>query len=103
MDLPEPTRRHLLGTVASLGVLPIAAPDGWAADASTTAAPPSPTRMTELTINGQRRTLALDPGITLLDLLREQIALTGHQERLRHGFLRRLHRAHRRHGACCPA
>ncbi len=77
MDLPEPTRRHLLGTVASLGVLPIAAPDGWAADASTTAAPPSPTRMTELTINGQRRTLALDPGITLLDLLREQIALTG--------------------------
>jgi xanthine dehydrogenase YagT iron-sulfur-binding subunit len=73
MDLPEPTRRHLLGTVASLGVLPIA--PAQAADSDTAPTPTAST--TELRINGEPRALVLEPSTTLLDALREQIALTG--------------------------
>ncbi len=36
-----------------------------------------------LTINGKRRQLTIDPRITLLDLLRERLSLTGSKKRLR--------------------
>ena len=62
MDLIAPTRRHLLGTVASLGALPIVSPPAGAAGAQTLAEPPSPpAATTELQVNGQRLALALDP------------------------------------------
>ena len=76
MDPAAPTRRHVLGTVAGLGMLPLASRAGHAAAPPSTpsAAPPSGTG---LNINGQRMALALEPSTTLLDALREQTALTG--------------------------
>jgi xanthine dehydrogenase YagT iron-sulfur-binding subunit len=76
MALPTPTRRHLLGTVASLGVLPIASPHEAAVGAPADA-PTPPAATTALLINGEHLTLALDPATTLLDALREQTSLTG--------------------------
>ena len=83
MHQPVPTRRHLLGTVASFGVLPIAAPAARDArqgnqTASEANGPSSQSNdPNALLINGERRTLALDPDTTLLDALREQLGLTG--------------------------
>jgi xanthine dehydrogenase YagT iron-sulfur-binding subunit len=67
MEILAPTRRQLLGTVAASG-LPVSAfgqPDA------------SATSGTDLNINGNVYTLALDPSTTLLDALREQTPLTG--------------------------
>jgi xanthine dehydrogenase YagT iron-sulfur-binding subunit len=84
MDIPAPTRRLLLGTVASLGVLPTSTSLAVAVETSTAAPPPAevpprspPLGATELLINGRRMELQLDPDTTLLDALREQTALTG--------------------------
>jgi len=74
----SPTRRCLLGTAASLGMLPAVARSSHAAAPQTPDARPPPTRTeTELQINGERLTLALQPSTTLLDALREQTALQG--------------------------
>jgi xanthine dehydrogenase YagT iron-sulfur-binding subunit len=74
----EPTRRHILGTVAGLGVLPLAPASGQSTAPRDQAATPRPSRAeTRLTINGERIALALDPSTTLLDALREQTPLTG--------------------------
>ncbi len=80
MDFAAPTRRHVLGTVAGLGVLPLTTPSARADTGPI--APPAPSTATasapiELLINGQRMPLQLDPATTLLDALREQTALTG--------------------------
>ena len=50
----------------------------------------------QLTIDGQARTLKVEPRMTLLDAMRERLDLTGAEARLRPRQLRRLHRAHRR-------
>ena len=47
-------------------------------------------------LNGDERSLAVEPRRTLLDALRDDLAPDRHQEGLRHGQLRRLHRAGRR-------
>jgi xanthine dehydrogenase YagT iron-sulfur-binding subunit len=82
MDPAAPTRRHVLGTVAGLGVLPVARvsadaavrPEPVSAEAY---APPAATAGTDLLINGKRSALMLDADTTLLDALREQTALKG--------------------------
>ena len=62
MDTFAPTRRQILGTVAAAGLPTVAfgQPAG-----------------TDLSINGETVTLALEPGTTLLDALREQTSFTG--------------------------
>src|SRR5947209_18790684 len=79
MDPAAPTRRHILGTVAGLGVLPIArAPAGPPVRPEPESADQSgPPTGTELLINGERAALMLAADTTLLDALREQTALKG--------------------------
>jgi xanthine dehydrogenase YagT iron-sulfur-binding subunit len=80
MDPAAPTRRHVLGAVAGLGMLPLAGRSGHAVAPPTDPVTPPPTPRTsgtELLINGERMALPLDPSTTLLDALREQTALTG--------------------------
>jgi xanthine dehydrogenase YagT iron-sulfur-binding subunit len=77
------TRRTVLeaGTVTTaflLGGLPRI---GLAADAETTVTPIN----VELQVNGQLRLLTLDPRTTLLDALREHLALTGSKKGCDHG------------------
>jgi xanthine dehydrogenase YagT iron-sulfur-binding subunit len=89
-----PTRRTLLGSVAGLAALPLAlrgaraasdpAPDDIAARA------PAPARMATMTdvvlqVNGQRVHLNMEPCVSLLDALREQIGLTGTKKGCDHG------------------
>ena len=54
--------------------------------------------MVALTVNGQRHEVDAAPDTPLLWVLREHLKLTGHQIRLRHRRLRRLHGAYRRRG-----
>ena len=50
-----------------------------------------------LVINGEERVIALDDArVTLLDLLRERLGLTGAKKGCDRGAVRRLHRACRR-------
>jgi xanthine dehydrogenase YagT iron-sulfur-binding subunit len=89
MDENEPTaieitRRTVIetGTTALLlTTLPRAA---LAADHSDDAGPPPPVTV-ELQINGHRRSLTLDSRTTLLDALREHLALTGSKKGCDHG------------------
>jgi xanthine dehydrogenase YagT iron-sulfur-binding subunit len=74
----EFNRRTFVETLVAAGV------------ASTVSAAPPETSPAELvpvslTINGQERKLKLDPRITLLDLLREQLQLTGTKKGCGHG------------------
>jgi xanthine dehydrogenase YagT iron-sulfur-binding subunit len=75
MDPVTPTRRHILGTVAGLGVLPLAPASPGAAAEKTNGETSGAS--THLLINGQNIALSLDPSTSLLDALREQTALTG--------------------------
>jgi xanthine dehydrogenase YagT iron-sulfur-binding subunit len=80
----ELTRRGVLetGAVATgllLGGLPPAVAAGKAE------APPPPPVAVELTINGQAHRLSVDPRTSLLDLLREHLALTGTKKGCDHG------------------
>ncbi|HZY51884.1 MAG TPA: 2Fe-2S iron-sulfur cluster-binding protein [Reyranella sp.] len=83
------TRRGLLGT-AALGTLAGGALAG-AARAQTAPSPtsgPGAAPMTVdigLTVNGVRHELKVDPRTTLLDLLREQLGLTGTKKGCDHG------------------
>ena len=57
---------------------PVASPE-------TRAAPPPEKLTTQLTVNGQTRQLSLDPRTTLLDALRDHLALTGTKKGCDHG------------------
>ena len=48
-------------------------------------------------VNGKSRTVDVDGDTPLLWVLRDELDLKGSEVRLRHGPVRRLHRAHRRH------
>jgi xanthine dehydrogenase YagT iron-sulfur-binding subunit len=85
MDPVAPTRRTILGTVAALGALPLASPSVRAAQSRAAQSPVVPPAVTDLAINGQHLTLALDPSTTLLDALREQTAFTGTKKGCDHG------------------
>jgi xanthine dehydrogenase YagT iron-sulfur-binding subunit len=72
------TRRKFVGAVAAVSL------GGVAAEAQT----PEPSAHTfrySLTINGQRHELDLEPRVTLLDLLRERLQLTGSKKGCDHG------------------
>jgi xanthine dehydrogenase YagT iron-sulfur-binding subunit len=72
------SRRGFLGSAVAGGVA-VTLP----AEAQTAEAPPAV--RTVLTINGRRHELALDPRVTLLDLLRERLGLTGTKKGCDHG------------------
>jgi xanthine dehydrogenase YagT iron-sulfur-binding subunit len=74
------SRRAFMGTVVAAGVAATATSPGEAQTVDVASA----TRVA-LTINGQRRELALDPRVTLLDLLRERLELTGTKKGCDHG------------------
>jgi xanthine dehydrogenase YagT iron-sulfur-binding subunit len=80
----EFTRRTVIETGATalvLGALPRAA----LAAPLDEGGPPPPPRTVELQINGQLHSLTLDPRTTLLDALREHLALTGSKKGCDHG------------------
>jgi xanthine dehydrogenase YagT iron-sulfur-binding subunit len=94
--LPSPagqlTRRAFLaesGTTGIAGILasaPMAASVATAGQADANAAPPSSSSMAlALRVNGKPHTLQVDPRTTLLDLLREQMALPGTKKGCDHG------------------
>src|ERR1700709_2452700 len=81
----EITRRTVIetGTTALLlTTLPRAA---LAAGPSDDSGPPPPPATVELQINGHSHVLSLDPRTTLLDALREHLALTGSKKGCDHG------------------
>ncbi len=76
----EISRRSLLegtGAVAAVAVLGVDV--GEAAEGETEGV------AVTLTVNGQRRSVAIDPRTSLLDLLRERLALTGAKKGCDHG------------------
>jgi xanthine dehydrogenase YagT iron-sulfur-binding subunit len=76
------TRRVVLeaGSAAAAGLL-TARPSTALADPQT----PTPSARVELRINGRQHSLFLDPRTTLLDALREHVALTGTKKGCDHG------------------
>lgn len=72
-DLTRRDVLHLAGGAVSLAALPAGS------TRAATSAPGEPASMASLrlTINGQARTLEIDPRLSLLDLLRERLDLTG--------------------------
>ena len=86
------TRRDLLTSVPALALGGLAVAEPPTAD---TAAPRFLSSVaTRLIVNGKAHALELDPRTTVLDALREHLQPHGHQERMRSGPVRRLHRAH---------
>ncbi len=83
--LPPVTRRQVLGTGAAAGAALLTnVPQAvYAADAPAQA-PVEPVEVT-LTINGKSHQLRIDPRTTLLDALREHLALTGSKKGCDHG------------------
>ena len=77
------SRRGFLGSMVAGGVVATWPADAQSADAASSGAPP-PVR-TALTINGHRHELTLDPRVTLPDLLREHLGLTGTKKGCDHG------------------
>jgi xanthine dehydrogenase YagT iron-sulfur-binding subunit len=81
----EVTRRTVIET-GTTALLLTALPRGaFAADSSDDPGPPPPPSKVELQINGSAHTLTLDPRTTLLDALREHLALTGSKKGCDHG------------------
>jgi xanthine dehydrogenase YagT iron-sulfur-binding subunit len=80
---PGPSRRALLaGVTTSAAALPLAA---RAAPASRRAPAPPPSVDVTLKVNGRERRAHLDVRTTLLDALREHLALTGAKKGCDHG------------------
>jgi len=73
------SRRAFMGSMAAGGAA-ATLPHAVGADDSPAAAVP-----TRITINGRAYTLTLDPRVTLLDLLRERLDLTGTKKGCDHG------------------
>jgi xanthine dehydrogenase YagT iron-sulfur-binding subunit len=80
------TRRSVLETGTASAVLALTGlpPGAFGAEPTNDAAPLA-TVDVELRINGRARTLHLDPRTTLLDALREHLALTGSKKGCDHG------------------
>ena len=80
MDKPEITRREcisILGSAAGAGAL--------AAESAEAATSPAGTLALRLTVNDVPHSLRIDPRVTLLDLLREHLHLTGTKKGCDHG------------------
>jgi xanthine dehydrogenase YagT iron-sulfur-binding subunit len=80
------TRRAVLETgTATAALLFVGLPQGaFASDSSDVEMPPAPTTV-ELRVNGRSHRLTLDTRTTLLDALREHLALTGSKKGCDHG------------------
>jgi xanthine dehydrogenase YagT iron-sulfur-binding subunit len=79
----HPSRREVIGAGAALGAVG-AAPASRAAQ-SATGEPPAAKAEFTLQVNGETRRLTLDTRTTLLDALREHLALTGAKKGCDHG------------------
>ncbi len=91
------SRRNMLITSAiSATALSVPAVAGAQASASASAEPAPVMSKLSLNVNGEVHQMEVDTRTTLLDALRENLHLTGHQERLRPRPVRRLHRHRRR-------
>src|SRR5437870_2263573 len=73
------SRRAFMGSMVAGGVAVSVPPRDVRADDK------SSTVRATLTINGRRHTLSLEPRVTLLDLLRERLDLTGTKKGCDHG------------------
>jgi xanthine dehydrogenase YagT iron-sulfur-binding subunit len=90
MDDNEPitieiTRRTVIETGTTALLLTALPPAALAAGASDNNEPPPPSAMVTLQINGRSHQLTLDSRTTLLDALREHLALTGSKKGCDHG------------------
>jgi xanthine dehydrogenase YagT iron-sulfur-binding subunit len=81
----EITRRTVIETGTTALLLTALPQAALAAGPSDDAGPPPPPATVELQINGSSHTLTLDPRTTLLDALREHLALTGSKKGCDHG------------------
>jgi xanthine dehydrogenase YagT iron-sulfur-binding subunit len=81
----EITRRTVIETGTTALLLTALPQAALAAGPSDDAGPPPPPATVELRINGSSHTLTLDPRTTLLDALREHLALTGSKKGCDHG------------------
>ena len=80
-------RRHFLAGTATSAVLPLALGEAGAREAMADTVPPTeiPTTPVTLQVNGRTHRLVLDNRTTLLDALREHLALTGTKKGCDHG------------------
>jgi xanthine dehydrogenase YagT iron-sulfur-binding subunit len=81
----EITRRTVIETGTTALLLTALPQAALAAGPSDDAGPPPPPATVELRINGSSHMLMLDPRTTLLDALREHLALTGSKKGCDHG------------------
>jgi xanthine dehydrogenase YagT iron-sulfur-binding subunit len=79
IDEKSVSRREFVGTVVAGGIATALPADAQSADS----APPA--AKCALTINGERHEIEVDPRVTLLDLLREHLRLTGTKKGCDHG------------------
>ena len=79
------TRRTVIETGATALLLTTLPRGALAAGAVDDNGPPPPPAKVELQINGRSHSLTLDPRTTLLDALREHLALTGSKKGCDHG------------------
>src|ERR1700675_339562 len=79
------TRRAVIGTGTTALLLTTLPRAALAAGPSDHNEPPPPPVTVELQINGRSHSLTLDPRTTLLDALREHLALTGSKKGCDHG------------------
>jgi xanthine dehydrogenase YagT iron-sulfur-binding subunit len=80
----QPDRRQVL-VAAMAATIMIGAPNDIAAQTGTASARPMASVPTRLIVNGTPHALTLDPRSSLLDVLREQLALTGAKKGCDHG------------------
>jgi xanthine dehydrogenase YagT iron-sulfur-binding subunit len=90
MDENEPntieiSRRTVIETGTTALLLTALPPAAFAASPSDNDQPPPPSVKVELQINGRSHVLTLDPRTTLLDALRDHLALTGSKKGCDHG------------------
>jgi xanthine dehydrogenase YagT iron-sulfur-binding subunit len=90
MDENEPvtieiTRRTVIETGTTALLLTALPPAALAAGPSDNNEPPPPSTTVTLQINGRSHVLTLDPRTTLLDALRDHLALTGSKKGCDHG------------------
>jgi xanthine dehydrogenase YagT iron-sulfur-binding subunit len=81
----EVTRRTVIETGATALLLTTLPRAALATGADDYSEPPAPLEKVALQINGQPHSLMLDPRTTLLDALREHLALTGSKKGCDHG------------------
>src|ERR1700676_3504972 len=83
--MTEITRRTVIETETTALLLTTLPRGALAAGPLDDTGPPPPPATVELQINGRSHLLMLDPRTTLLDVLREQLALIGSKKRCDHG------------------